>query len=169
MSKYTGVTLDQNVQDQDPEETEAGKYGKLGLIWWCWTILQKKIMLMVRKQNMEICFQPRYTGCTTFCIGTECQHTSWGVYLSNKTVILFFTVEVRGWNLRFSFDIIKSPLLCLSLLSPSMSIVSLHLPAFLCHLLPYFSFSHSPYLFSHLPSYPPPTPPSIQPSLPLAV
>lgn len=115
---------------------------------------------MVRKQNMEICFQPRYTGCTTFCIGTECQHTSLGVYLSNKTVILFFTVEVRGWNLRFSFDIIKSTLLCLSLLSPSMSIVSLHLPAFLCHRLPYFSFSHSPYLFSHLPSYPPPHPSS---------
>lgn len=45
MSKYTEVTLDQNVQDQDPEETEAGKYGKLGLIWWCWTILQKKIVL----------------------------------------------------------------------------------------------------------------------------
>lgn len=30
MSKYTGVTLDQNVQDQDPEETEVGKDGKLG-------------------------------------------------------------------------------------------------------------------------------------------
>ena len=42
MSKYTGVTLDQNVQDQDPEETDVGKDGKLGGIRWCWTILQKQ-------------------------------------------------------------------------------------------------------------------------------
>lgn len=99
---------------------------------------------MVRKQNMEICFQPRYTGCTTFCIGTECQHTSLGVYLSNKTVILFFycggrrlksTVQIRHQQISSVMSLLTFPL-HVHCLSPSPSLPLSPSPIFLLLSLP---------------------------------
>lgn len=120
---------------------------------------------MVRKQNMEICFQPRYTGCTTFCIGTECQHTSLGVYLSNKTVILFFycggrrlksTVQIRHQQISSVMSLLTFPL-HVHCLSPSPSLPLSPSPIFLLLSLP-ISLFPSTFL-------PPPHPP-IHPAIP---
>lgn len=126
---------------------------------------------MVRKQNMEICFQPyflpRDTGCTTFCIGTECQHTSWGVYLSNKTVIIFFycggrrlksTVQLRHQQISSVMSLLTFPL-HVHCLSPSPSLPLSPSPIFLLLSLPISLFPST-----FLP--PPPPPPTIHPAIP---